>query len=721
MQPLPLSPRPDETGQARDLEAACEATNGLAWLFTRLAASGAHSGVEPFARLGSAENAIASGATAKSCAAIGEIIVSEELGVSVAWLTKAESSCPSTQVLNAWYVRAARRPGRFVAALVDDAGKGAEWCGLLSWPPPGAQTRLAFFMRGAALPISAETAIGTLLNVLSMLVTRRRERVDHLPRLQLANERDLAPAAWLSMAADVLWEANADGVLRCRRVLNGYADAARLLDGINLAALRAQGRETVLDLLKRDGCVRNLRVEYSGGKEGIVINAETRPIGDANLRLGFRGTASIVATETDIGEHAANAIALSREIRLNADRERRGSESLVRGLRLLLEPGMRDAKLAEMLGILAQELHGTDIRVVRWRTGARAPSSVAPGDTMPSECEAALYAALDAALAGRASASFDNADAALWLIRERLGLRQRAIFLLALPSPREPAFLVCGTNELGRFDGAARSTLDRAALLLRHCLAMGEAADEYLQAAKMASIGHMAVGAMHEIRQPLSTIAMVAQNLDHIASHLPIDAGIIRKKADRLMGQVERAARVADRLSRFGRAGANRQAAVPLRQAVDNVCDLLAPTLSGSGVRLALDIVETLCVTADAAQLEQILVNLLQNALDALRGLGSAGRTDEGIVRISASATVSISGMPEILIRIEDNGAGFPRAMLNRISRGFFTTKPEGEGTGLGLAICETLARDNGGILEFGNHAGGAFAALRLKRAPIAP
>jgi C4-dicarboxylate-specific signal transduction histidine kinase len=121
--------------------------------------------------------------------------------------------------------------------------------------------------------------------------------------------------------------------------------------------------------------------------------------------------------------------------------------------------------------------------------------------------------------------------------------------------------------------------------------------------------------------------------------------------------------------------------------------------------------------SADAAQLEQILVNLLQNALAALDGLGSAGRNPEGAVRITASACASASGAPEILIRIEDDGAGFPRAVLNRMPRAFFTTKPEGEGTGLGLAICETLARDNGGALEFGNHATGAFAALRLRSA----
>jgi nitrogen-specific signal transduction histidine kinase len=692
-----------EADQPRNLAAACEAVNGLAHLFTRLAAAGLP---------GEAPNA-----AALSASAIGEIFVSEGGDVSVAWLTGAGIFASGTQPLKAWHAKAVRRPGRFVAEPADDGAKGAGWCGLLSWPSQNTEIRLAFFMRGAGVPASSEAAIGALLNILSMLVARRRERIDPLPRLQLSNERDLAPSAWLSMAADILWEANADGVLRCRRVLNGRADAARLLDGINLGLLRSDAGDSVLDLLKRDGCVRNLRAGEAGARDAFFFNAETHPVGDAHLRLGFRGTASAAPVDAPVAEAAATAIALSREIRRNADRERQTSENILRGLRLLLEPGMWDGKLVRMAEFMAQDMGCAELRVVQWRAGARAPVMAAPGDAPARACDPALYAALDAALEGRDSVFFESDDAASWPLRSGLGLTRHALLVRALPAPRGPAFLVCGTREPGGFDGATRGTIERFALLLRHCLAMGDAADECVRAAKMAGIGHMAAAAMHEIFRPLSTIAMVAQNLERIAAHDPIDAEIVRKKSERLMGQVARAARVADRLNRFGRMSANRETHVALRRAVDDAADLLAPAFSAADIRLVAEIPDGLGVLVDAAQLEHILVNLLQNALAALDGVGSAAHNPEGAVRITASACASASGAPEILIRIEDDGAGFPRAMLNRVSRAFFTTKPEGEGAGLGLAICEILARDNGGALEFGTQATGAFAALRLRRA----
>ncbi len=111
----------------------------------------------------------------------------------------------------------------------------------------------------------------------------------------------------------------------------------------------------------------------------------------------------------------------------------------------------------------------------------------------------------------------------------------------------------------------------------------------------------------------------------------------------------------------------------------------------------------------DSVQVEQVLVNLVRNAMDALAGIGSARKTENGTITIRGRRTEG-----GVALRVEDNGPGFPPDVTSRPLETFFTTKGAESGTGLGLSICHMIARDHAGKLELGNHAGGAFVELHL-------
>src|SRR6201999_2540791 len=95
--------------------------------------------------------------------------------------------------------------------------------------------------------------------------------------------------------------------------------------------------------------------------------------------------------------------------------------------------------------------------------------------------------------------------------------------------------------------------------------------------------------------------------------------------------------------------------------------------------------------------------------VDALAGIGSARKTEKGVVTVRGWRSEA-----GIVLRVEGNGPGFPADVASRPLETFFTTKGADTGTGLGLSICHMIAREHGGKLELGNHSGGAYVELHL-------
>ncbi|WP_241560796.1 sensor histidine kinase [Bordetella avium] len=230
-----------------------------------------------------------------------------------------------------------------------------------------------------------------------------------------------------------------------------------------------------------------------------------------------------------------------------------------------------------------------------------------------------------------------------------------------------------------------------------------EMQDELVQANKLALLGQVAAGVAHEINQPLSAIRAYA---DNAGTFLKRGDGSSALKNLRTIAQLtERIGGITGELRAFSRKAAAHIAPLALRDAVGGALLLMSPRLQRQNA--VLDYTPPpacLRVWADRMRLEQVLVNLMQNALDATL---HAPRLS---LRITASED-------SVELALTDNGPGIPAHVLEKLFTPFQTTKPEG--LGLGLVICRDILTECGGTLAARNGAqGGATFLMRLRRAP---
>jgi signal transduction histidine kinase len=207
---------------------------------------------------------------------------------------------------------------------------------------------------------------------------------------------------------------------------------------------------------------------------------------------------------------------------------------------------------------------------------------------------------------------------------------------------------------------------------------------------KLASLGVLAAGVAHEIRNPLTAIkARLFSQQKRLATGSPehADALVIKEEIQRL----ERIVRDVLQFARPGEPVLGRQGASAFLQ---GVAALMAPTLEKRGISLAVEPGDELYVAIDRAQMTQVLINLIQNAADSI---GEAGR-----ITLRACRTVlplASRRTEAVALEVEDTGRGIPPEVQARLFDPFFTTKASG--TGLGLAIAERIAQKHGGGLQF--------------------
>lgn len=224
---------------------------------------------------------------------------------------------------------------------------------------------------------------------------------------------------------------------------------------------------------------------------------------------------------------------------------------------------------------------------------------------------------------------------------------------------------------------------------------------QLVQSEKLASIGEMAAAVAHGIRNPLASLRAAAQ----VALRHPESASS-REHLGVIIDEVDRLDRRVSHLLSFSKPAPYH----PLREGVARLIeDLLPPfgeLLREKSVMLTLDIAADLPdVRVDPMQLEQALVEIVSNALDAM----SAG----GTLRISARASRAVAGDETVLVEVVDSGVGIPARVLASVFEPFFTTRPEG--TGLGLAIAKRYVEQNGGAIEIDSTAGtGTTVRIRL-------
>lgn len=207
---------------------------------------------------------------------------------------------------------------------------------------------------------------------------------------------------------------------------------------------------------------------------------------------------------------------------------------------------------------------------------------------------------------------------------------------------------------------------------------------------RLAAIGKMAAGVAHEINNPLAVIKTIAGVIEDIldderkALH-PANRDLLAKSVERLNFQVKRASGITHSLLGFARKSASGESLVSVTDLLDESIDLLTPEINLVGCEIRREYAPGLPRTfTDAMLMEQVFVNLIKNAIDAIEEKNHK----KGVVELKAALA---GGAIEVAIK--DNGVGIPDAALSGIFDLFQTSKPAGKGTGLGLAIVHDITK----------------------------
>jgi histidine kinase len=254
------------------------------------------------------------------------------------------------------------------------------------------------------------------------------------------------------------------------------------------------------------------------------------------------------------------------------------------------------------------------------------------------------------------------------------------------------------------------------------------------QASKLATIGEMSTGIAHELNQPLSVIKSASTFLRFLAKKVieketpqpgesnavvTIQADALKSLTDEIDSHVDRASRIIRHLRDFGRQSDLSRERVDLNEAIRRAFMLMGTQLQTRGISYHLQLEETLpLIMADMSRLEQVFINLILNARDAIQEMD---RDRKGIREEGGISVRTFLDGDRVAVAFRDTGCGIPREILGKIFDPFFTTKKAGEGTGLGLSISYGIVQDYGGKIQVWSVVGtGTIFTLWFPAAPPA-
>jgi len=628
-------------------------------------------------------------ALARPRLAVCEIAVAPSGRPAIAWCSAPLDAAP----LAAWFRAARRRPGHFSVYEENIAGMTAA-----GGDDEAVHVALLAAWRGTP---AQERALGEFCGAAARHLHRLRREAERQPGPARAEAGRAMRAALFEAASDLLWEADAGGTMRVLQIFHGRTDLASRFHGCALRDLTVSGGRNLYDLAAEGRVVRLMRLA-AGAPDAPPLYVTACPAGAA----AFPVCGAISAGPDMRFDRLDTDAAVLRSVVETRRREREArceAESMLQGLRILLAGRPMAEKLAQLARCVADAVDGTDLRLMGARPG-KCLRLLMPESPLSEAAAAALDAMLVATQSVTLLAAAGPEAARLRLV---LDMGPGDILLAALAVRSERLYLICrprravGACLLGR--------VERLALLLQQALLLRDDQDRLVHSAKLAALGRMSAGIAHELRQPLNTISLAAQNIDAQLDRGTATEAWLREKTVRILSQVDRACRVMDRMRRFGRKSGGAYKPVPLHGIVDGACGLMEDIAAKAGVRLVTDVPKALTVRADALEIEQVLVNLVQNAIDAMAAHPPRGE-----------ARIAIAGRGEakwVRLSVEDTGPGFAPGLAAQAAEAFFTTKPEGAGTGLGLSIAAAILNAHGGRLFLGNAETGARVTLVLPHA----
>ena len=285
---------------------------------------------------------------------------------------------------------------------------------------------------------------------------------------------------------------------------------------------------------------------------------------------------------------------------------------------------------------------------------------------------------------------------------ERLDNSRRALLHILQDSHQDKLHLEDTRKAMIHIMGDLRET---TAEMQRREQELRDKQEQLVQAGKLATLGELTTGVAHELNNPLNNIGLFVGNAVDLIELAVTEKGQIVRELGHAMQQVSKATEIISHLRTFGRAAPVSRESISLRQVIERALSLMREQLRLREIEVTVDLgPEEPVVLGNAIQLEQVFINLLTNARDAVaeaprKAIRIAGSTGSGAVEVS----------------LADSGHGIPPGLERRIFDPFFTTKEVGKGTGLGLSITYGIVKEHGGTISVVSRPGeGATFLLQL-------
>jgi C4-dicarboxylate-specific signal transduction histidine kinase len=289
---------------------------------------------------------------------------------------------------------------------------------------------------------------------------------------------------------------------------------------------------------------------------------------------------------------------------------------------------------------------------------------------------------------------------------ERLDNSRRALLHILQDSHKDKLRLEASRKAMIHIMGDLRET---TAEMQRREQELRDKQEQLVQAGKLATLGELTTGVAHELNNPLNNIGLFVGNAVDLIELGVTDKGQVVRELRHSMQQVRKATEIILHLRTFGRAAPVSHEPVSLRQVIERALSLMQEQLRLREIEVTVDLgPEDPVVVGNPIQLEQVFINLMTNARDAMAD------SPRKAIRISA-----VVGPAETEVAFADTGNGIPPGLERRIFDPFFTTKEVGKGTGLGLSITYGIIKEHGGTISVVSAPGeGATFLIHLPLAP---
>jgi signal transduction histidine kinase len=529
------------------------------------------------------------------------------------------------------------------------------------------------------------------------------------------------------LLADFLWRSDHRGRIDSVEFLNSYFPEriAKELRGLKLLGLLgSQDASDELDAartaIEHGRSFRDLLLSFSdssGQTCFLALCGQPRTNRSGSV-VGYDGLGRAWTSrpfDTQQKSEMAYLLQVAEETRAREERLRREAEVLLRSLTELIKPATLTEKCLRLFEPFREFLrfdqamilrHGVKGRLnVAAATDVSLVGQVVQDDSFFRSAVTSEGAVINDMIGGISTAG-EIPDALK---------AYRSALLSIIRIGKESALLLAVHTEPNHFSDFDLRFMRRLSLIATEALQSDEQRTLAINASKLASLGEVIAGIAHEINQPLSVISMAAANIRHRLAGSE-QSKWVETKADRIEQQIGHVGEIVKSIRSFAYPQKSPQAteALDLHELMRSVELLAIGGIRKRGISLELDIPEV-CprVQANSLGLQQVLVNLINNARDAIGDRQEAvGREFRGKIVISV---VIPPGGARASLFVRDNGGGVPEHALNQVFDSFYTLKEQGKGTGLGLPICKTLIESVGGTIAIRNAGDGAEVEVCLK------